>query len=139
MELLIELGFSKQDAFIIFLCPVFSVLGGVVHLMQLDTDFNKLPSGGGLHKPGAIIGRLKWSVSRFSISFVIGLVFALYFVGSVNDGPSAIAKLLAFSIMLGYVAPRVWSSQDNIIAPAIEDKLRNLVDEHLTKRSKGPS
>jgi len=139
MELLIELGFSKQDVLLILLCPVFSMLGGLVHLVQLDTNFSKLPTSGGLHKPGAVMGRFKWSVSRFVISLVIGLVFALYFVGSVNDGPSAIAKLLAFSILLGYVAPRVWSSQDNIISPAIEEKLQNLVDQHLTSGSKGRS
>lgn len=77
MESLIELGFTKQDLLLIVLCPLFAVLGGFVHFILLDTNFEKIPKSGGIHKSPAVIGRMHWMMGRFVISFALGLIFAL--------------------------------------------------------------
>jgi len=137
MELFSQLGFSAQDVILLKLCPLFSVLGGLVHFVLLDVNFERLPSGGGWHTRSAVMGRIKWTLGRVFISAVLGIIFALYFVGALTEGPTTVARILAFAVVVGYMAPKLWSTQEKLLLSAMEKRVGELVDQHLTSKSSG--
>ncbi len=139
MESLIELGFSKYDILLIQICPLSAVIGGLARFVVLDTNFGRLPARGGFYPVMTVFGRLKWVLAHVFVSAVLGLVFAFYFVGSVTEAPSTIAKLAAFSVLLGYAAPRLWESQEKIVMNVVERKLKELLEAPTTDMTHGPT
>ena len=65
------------------------------------------------------------------IGFVLGLVIALYFVGSIKEDITAVARILALCVLLGYQAPLLWSLQESVIKNAAEKKVRELTGKKL--------
>jgi hypothetical protein len=124
MDFLYDIGFSKQDIMLIILCPLSSMIGGLVHFLVLETDFSKMPGRAFLGQKEDVLGRVKWIIGRLIISSVLGLVIGLYFVGALVEGPTIVARIIAFSIFVGYAAHKVWVSSDKVIAKIIEDKIK---------------
>jgi hypothetical protein len=44
METLIDLGFSELDIKILFLCPLFTAIGGLVHVLMVSCDLSRWPA-----------------------------------------------------------------------------------------------
>lgn len=127
MQLWADLGFSKFDFLLLVLCPLGAILGGLARFIMLDTNFERLPGGGRWHPTMTAVARFKWVTSHVFISAVLGLVFALYFVGSIKEAPSSVTKLAAFAVLLGYAAPRLWASQEKMVMQVVERKLEQLL------------
>ena len=127
------LGFSSQDRFLLALCPLAAALGGFVHVWMLKDDYSKLPKRGGLASPKKAFVMTAWLSGRLILSAVAGLVLALYFVGALTDSPTTVARILAFAILIGYAAPRLWVAQEQIVAKAVEDRMRAILNKHGLK------
>lgn len=138
LEILTEIGFKSQDISLLALCPLFSVIGGFVHMLMLRADFSRIPNSSVGHVSLlSVIERIGWSVSRLLLSAAIGLVFGLYLVGALTESPNTVARILAFSIILGYAAPRLWASQEKIVNEVVDERLRKILKESDLFESKG--
>ena len=130
MDMFQSLGFSEQDLMLLKLCPLFAALGGFVHAYVLIGDYSKLPKNGRLAKPREALARVAWLTGRLLIAAVAGFVLALYMVGALTDSPTTTARILAFSVLVGYAAPRLWATQESLVNEVLEKKLRSLLEEH---------
>ena len=62
------------------------------------------------------------------LGFGLGLAISLYFFGAVQANTNFIARLCLACLLLGYQAPKVWLLQENIIASALEQRLRTVLE-----------
>ena len=97
---------------------------------MLKSDYSKLPKKGRLASPIELVTNFSWLTGRLLLSAVAGLVLALYFVGALTDSATTVARILAFAILVGYAAPRLWVAQEQVVAAAIEDRMRAILKEH---------
>jgi hypothetical protein len=140
-----QLGFMPQDYLLLLLAPLGAGLGSIVHGMLIEINPNKLPTSGRLRTTTEVMMVLKWSSYRLVIGAVLGLVVALYFVGSITSNPTSIARILALSVFVGYAAPKLWALQEKHLMDEIEKKVRAAVCCHLgdaavsAQNSEGPS
>ena len=97
-------GFSELDWFMVQYCPLFSVLGSIVHILVIYLHLNSR---------SVIMPRLtvKWCVSRMIVGYVLGLVYALSLTGALVNSPTIVARLIGFSIITGFVAPKLWNDR----------------------------
>lgn len=72
-----------------------------------------------------------WLYLRMVLGGILGLVIGLYFIGSIQQNVATISKILAFSILAGYSAPKIWEAQDKIVA----QKVGKLVQAELLKNT----
>lgn len=135
MELFfVGLGFSAQDLLLIKLCPIFAVIGGIVHIVLIRDDFSVFPDKPvGLASTGTAFNRLTWMFARLALSYIVGLVFALYLVGALTESPTTIARILAFSVLVGFAAPKLWKSQEKVLTELIEKHLERTLEEYGVK------
>ncbi|MNG30415.1 hypothetical protein D3C84_1160290 [compost metagenome] len=57
---------------------------------------------------------------------ILGLVISLYFLGSIQQNISTVAKIVALSIIAGYAAPKVWAAQQILV----EAKIKQVIDDN---------
>jgi hypothetical protein len=69
-------------------------------------------------------------ILRVILGLGLGLAISLYFLGAVEPNLNFIARLGLACLLLGYQAPRVWLVQENIIASALEKRMRTLLQDH---------
>lgn len=122
IDLLREAGFTNTDFLILGACPFLGAAGALIHTFTTDMDYTKVPTLKDYEevkidvdkdlKKTVIDHRGLWLFSRIYIGAATGLVLALYFVGAINSEVTSIGRLLALSIIVGYVAPSFWSNQD---------------------------
>jgi len=148
-------GLTTLDLVLLALCPVFAALGTTVSA-SIKRENQKVEFEEATELPVSEQGKDEASLSKdeklklynerrrkehrvFSvyikrtegrrlayIGFVLGLVIALYFVGSIKQDITAVARILALCVLLGYQAPTLWSLQESVIKNAAEKKLREL-------------
>jgi hypothetical protein len=58
-----------------------------------------------------------------------GLLVALYFLGAINQDLTSTARVIGLSILLGYQAPNIWSTQERIIYRVIDRKINSLLSK----------
>ncbi len=146
MEILTELGFSKTDMYMLLLCPLFTTVGGLVHVLMTSCDLSKWPvispptefnfSSTGwksnalelmkigfkhvINLPAALIHPPYWVFARLALSALTGLVVGLYFVGSFPSSPGGVARIFALCVIIGYVAPSFWLAKEKWMLTIIE-------------------
>jgi len=105
MEILTELGFSSIDINMLILCPFFSAIGGIIHVLILSCDLSKWPAcaitdfklptdnkkkldealafvaNRIMALPRVLLHPPYWILAKVSLSALTGLIIALYFVG----------------------------------------------------------
>jgi len=120
------LKLTQIDMWLIILSPICAVIGSVTHMCLIEMNPHKMPGRGQtiLLNRIDVLGRLKWVISRLVIGGVLGLLFAFYFVGAINENSTSLFKLLAFAILVGYSAPRLWFMQEKILLDQIDSKIR---------------
>ncbi len=125
------------DAALILFCPLAAAIGGCAHVLILQSKYDKIPAPGSMILLPRREAMFKgfWIVSRLFLSAIIGLVVALYFLGTVKEEVATLGKLLAFSILIGYSAPRIWSMQAEIM----EFKARELAEKMKSEGKKSPN
>ncbi|TLX69598.1 hypothetical protein FAS41_30555 [Pseudomonas nicosulfuronedens] len=60
-----------------------------------------------------------WLFLRMFIGGVLGFVFGLYFIGTLNDESGTFARIWALSFGVGYAAPKIWAAQESILLKRI--------------------
>ncbi len=128
VQYLTELGFQRQDITLLYLAPLCAALGGFSRwVLMYKEDFRKLPSKGRFHQPMQFFAMGEWALGHAFVSGVLGLILALYFVGAFTESPTTVARVLAFSILIGFGAPRLWRTQETIVREAVDEKLKQLL------------
>lgn len=133
-------GFSELDKLLIFWCPVAAAFGGCLRFFSQARNYDRLfPTGedGELKQPKWIgvsqgLAAMEWLFGHVVLSAGAGLLLGLYFVGMIGNEANAIARLLGISILLGYIAPQLWSSQEK----AILSKVEKIIKRELKKLEK---
>lgn len=134
-ELFKEFNLSNLDKLLLIGSPICSIIGSLVHAFTAEMDINEFPKtqiNGELkvgirnHLEVGLI--LKWLFYRLFVGAVIGFVFALYFIGITNNTLTSIARLLAFSVLIGFSAPKLWASQEKILTKHIDLKLKEILN-----------
>lgn len=126
---LIELGLSKYDIALLVLCPLGAVVGSFAHAVLLLINPHRIPRPGStrFNTSTDALGRAAWLSFRLSLGAILGLVLGLYFIGALQENVATLAKVVALSILLGFAAPRVWVSQEKLIAEASENRLKEIL------------
>jgi hypothetical protein len=67
-------------------------------------------------------------VHRVFLGAVLGGMFALYFIGTLQDGLPTLAKLVSFSVIVGYAAPKLWMTQERLLIKKLQERLKEKTD-----------
>lgn len=108
------------------LLPLACALGGVigsltqaaVATITLDGPPNKL---GVMKIASPELQKIRgiWLFLRMFIGGVLGFVFGLYFIGTLNDETGTFARIWALSFGVGYAAPKIWAAQERALIKKI--------------------
>lgn len=121
------LGFTQVDQLLFMLCPLVAVLGSMVRLAlrALGWSEKRVRSATATLEPNHFQRRLSRTIvsilATLFVAFVAGLVVALYFAGSIAPSREAVGKLLAFTLLVGYMAPSFFTAQEQKIARLLSD------------------
>lgn len=134
-DLFKELNISAVDRLLLLGSPICAIIGSFVHAFVAEMDMSQFPR---TIKDGKVQARIrnsievavimKWLFYRLFIGGAIGFVFSLYFVGISNNDLTSIARILAFAILVGYSAPKLWHSQEKIIKKYVDSKLQEILN-----------
>ena len=156
-------GLSVLDVTLLCLCPVFAALGTVVSgtikklgekidfeeattlpANRLYEDLTDLTIAEKLRtyneERKELFEHFKRREKRLTafrlafIGFALGVVIALYFVGSITQSITSVARVFALCVLLGYQAPNLWAVQEKVIGKVVEEKLT----EALRKKGDTP-
>ncbi len=131
-EMLTSIGLKGHDLALLILCPAGAALGSYAHAILQMINPHQMPGVGGTVPLSFVdgMGRFAWTIFRISLGGILGLVVALYFIGSIQENISTVSKIVALSILLGYSAPKLWLSQERIILKQSEKFLDTQLDQH---------
>ena len=134
-ELFKEFNLTSLDRLLLIGSPICSIIGSLVHAFTSELNINEFPKTkikgkvkGTIRSPLEMVLVLKWLFYRLFVGGAIGFVFSLYFVGITNNDVTSIARLLAFSVLVGYSAPKLWSSQEKVLTKYIDNKLKEVLN-----------
>lgn len=130
-----QYGLEKFDILLLWACPVCAIIGSFAHFLIVDiSDFTTPKRAEGAIKIATnleAIFRLKWIISRCIIGGILGLIISLYFIGIIKEDINSVARILAFTILLGYSAPKLWMQQEKIFSKIVDKKLEKLIEDTL--------
>ena len=147
-DVLATLNFSETDILMLLLCPCFSAIGGLLHVLMSSCDLTRWPtirlsadvdlSSGDwkskaieltvfafkrvLMAPVVLIHAPYWILARLALSLLTGLIVGLYFVGVFPDSPGGIARIFALSVFIGYVSPILWLAKEKWVLSVVESE-----------------
>jgi len=109
---------------LILLCPIGAVVGSFAHAIVKTINLEEPPT----HEDDIQLAskdlrakRGMWLTLRMILGAILGLVLGLYFVGSIQETPATLAKIVALSIIAGYAAPKFWEAQEAIVDAKLRD------------------
>lgn len=70
--------------------------------------------------PQGIIG----FIGHLGLGLVVGLLIAFVFLGSIQNEASAVGKVLALTILIGYQAPNFWRMQESMVKKTLEKQMK---------------
>ncbi|MDD5390484.1 MAG: hypothetical protein PHD37_14155 [Gallionellaceae bacterium] len=134
-DFLIELGLSKYDIALMVLCPLGAMHGSFAHTCLLTINPHRMPRPGNVRILGTIdaLGRFQWIILRLTLGAILGIVIALYFIGSLQPNLTTLAKIIALSILLGFAAPKLWLAQERVVT----DRALSMLQQMLSQRAGG--
>ncbi|MEH6444958.1 MAG: hypothetical protein V7784_13765 [Oceanospirillaceae bacterium] len=92
------------DISLIILCPVFTALGCIVASLLKSQE-----SATNVNIVQRFFYGIYANISNLFIGLVLGLVIALFFIGSINNDISSLSRVLVLSVFLGFKAPLLWN------------------------------
>ncbi len=143
-EVINGLKLSNGDKILLMFCPLCGLIGSLVHYLIMEVNLTQIPK---TYTNGKMTVRvrskievayhLKWLFFRLLAGSVLGLTFALYFVGIVKEDITSLSRILAFAILVGYSAPKIWYSQEKILTKYIDQKFQDALSQKDSKIDKG--
>lgn len=103
-------------------CAIGGVFGSLTQAMVATIHADGPPNELGILKmapPELKKIRGAWLSMRLLIGGVLGFVFALYFIGALNNEVGTFARIWALSFGVGYAAPKIWAAQDKVLIEKI--------------------
>jgi len=131
IEFFTDIGLTKYDLALIVFCPIGACIGSFAHAITLTINVDKAPSREGeymLASKQMQIIRSNWLGLRILLGAILGLIIALYFIGSIQENISTICKISALSILAGYAAPKIWVMQEILLINRLENLINKKVD-----------
>jgi len=120
---------TNFDLALLLLCPFGGVIGSFAFAIMDSID----PTNSPKDENNADIASKKlqekrgiWLSLRCLLGAILGLIISLYFLGSIQQNISTVAKIVALSIIAGYTAPRIWVVQETLI----EEKIKQLISNN---------
>jgi hypothetical protein len=107
--MLSALGFTQADQLLFILCPIFAALGSLVRLSIRALGWASSNEQKAHHSTDRVLVIV---LTNVFIAFVAGLVVALYFAGSIVPSGQSVGKLLAFTLLVGFMAPHFFHAQE---------------------------
>ncbi|SIQ20672.1 hypothetical protein [Aquipseudomonas alcaligenes] len=105
------LGFTVFDVALLFACSIGAILGSLVQAILATIHHDGPPRSEKelrIAPPHIRKIRAAWLSMRLFIGAVLGFVFALYFVGMLNQSAATFCRIWALSFLVGYAAPKLW-------------------------------
>lgn len=158
MEIWTGFILSETDIRMLVLCPFFSSIGGLIHLLILYNDFSCKPT---ITKSQAVSLSRSWrknlrdfyeySIEKFRnclehldhpffiinkllFSALSGFVVAIYFLGMYPSELNGIARIWLLCVLVGYGAHLLWKAEEQWVESVITSKLFNeKLEEVVTK------
>ncbi|MCC9660498.1 hypothetical protein LPA49_07940 [Pseudoalteromonas sp. MB41] len=133
-------GFTDVDKLLTFWCPIAAAFGEWLRFLSKARNYEHFISfdeSGKAKEPtwasfGQLMSAVEWLLGHLILSAGAGLILSLYFVGMIDSEANAIARLLGVSIILGYIAPQLWLSQEKTIL----NKVEKIIASELNKIKK---
>ncbi|GAA0542238.1 hypothetical protein GCM10009098_07400 [Rheinheimera aquimaris] len=125
------LGFTVYDLALIVLCPLGATVGSFAHIITLCIDLKGPPrSEDDMREASPKLQEFRgaWMGLRMMLSAVAGLVVGLYFVGLIHETPANLGRIIALSVLVGYLTPKLINVQDKLIDSKIKNILKNQTD-----------
>jgi hypothetical protein len=117
-----ELTLNTVDVALLFLCPLGAALGVLVSFVIKQRQLNSQ-----LDSPNVMAVISSYIGTIFS-GIVLGLLLALFFVGAIANEVTALARVVALSILLGYQSRHLWYSQEGVIKKLINKQLETMLE-----------
>lgn len=119
-----------HDILLLFLSPIAGVFGALSFFLFVASTTLEKPRADEPLAAVSLWRRLLLNVGNFfghvGLGLMIGLLVALLFLGSLQPQVSAIGKVLALSMLLGYQAPNIWRLQERYVSKSFEQLLKDL-------------
>lgn len=109
------IGLNLFDMALLVCCPFGAVIGSLAQAIMLTIHPQQIPNKEGERYLASIElqeARGNWLGLRLMLGAILGLVIGLYFIGSIHETATVLAKIMALSIIAGYAAPKVWLQQE---------------------------
>ncbi|WP_113722094.1 hypothetical protein [Aeromonas salmonicida] len=123
------LGMTNFDLALLLLCPFGGVVGSFAFAIMDSIDPINSPKDENMADIASKKLQEKrgiWLSLRCMLGAILGLVISLYFLGSIQQNISTVAKIVALSIIAGYAAPKIWAAQEVLV----EEKVRQLISSN---------
>lgn len=120
-----SLGFVAYDVLLVLACTVGAIFGSLTQAMMLTISLDGPPrEDHEYQRASAHLQEMRgvWLTLRIFIGGVMGFVFGLYFVGTLNETPATFAKIWALSFVVGYAAPKLWQAKETAIVKAAQSE-----------------
>lgn len=75
-------------------------------------------------------------IARFLIGALSGLMYAIFMVSAIKMEQGAIAKLIVVSVVVGYLAPDLWKTQEKRMLDRLSRGLEESVKLAFNKENK---
>ncbi|MGH7491531.1 MAG: hypothetical protein ACREOO_03965 [bacterium] len=132
MDLLTGLGFSKTDYQLFWICPIFSLIGTLISVFASDMNLAKPNTSG---KLVILWIYFEWAIRRLYMGAATGLIVALYYVDVSSDSPASLARIFLLSIIVGYSAPRFWSTLEKVSSSRIVPKFSDTFEPEAKNKT----
>ncbi|MGP9824052.1 hypothetical protein ACT048_06165 [Ectopseudomonas khazarica] len=115
LMVLSAIGFTPFDYYLLLACIIGSVVGSFAQAIAATIHPDGPPNKEGimqLASPELRQIRGIWLTLRLILGAILGLVFGLYFVGTLHQTGAVFAKIWGLSFIVGYAAPKIWQAQE---------------------------
>lgn len=117
------IGFTGYDLALLIACTFGGVVGSFAQAIVATINPDGPPRKEGELKIASAElqqARGAWMVMRFMLGAVLGFVFGLYFVGTLQETSATFAKVWALSFIVGYAAPKIWAAQEIALLKSVK-------------------
>lgn len=134
MELLFAL-FTKEQFQLVMYCAIAAAIGGFIKSLVISYNFDD---------PHYLQERFvtdDWSAafanvfSRCLLGSFSGILYALLMVSAIKMEQGAVAKLIVFAVIIGYLAPDLWKTQEKKMLERLSRGIQESVDTAFNNRN----
>lgn len=138
MDLLTEI-FTKQQFQLLMCCAMAAAIGGFIKSLVISYNFDVphyLQEKFEAEDWGAALSNV---FSRCLLGAFSGLMYALLMVSAIKMEQGAVAKLIVVAVIIGYLAPDLWKTQEKKMLDRLSKGLEESVKSAFNKQNQSDS